>query len=62
MVVFTCGVSGAGQTVTFRAPRPPVKDGWRTEAAKGWKEKCREEEVGRKSLTNAFERDQAMAS
>ena len=54
---------GRAKCHPFKSPWPPVKDSWRTGAGKGWKEKCREEEDGsRKSLANALERDQALAS
>lgn len=60
--IYLCSCWGGTKCHPSKSAWPPVRDSWRTGAGKGWKEKCREEEDGRKSIANALERDQAMAS
>lgn len=60
--IYLCSCWGRAKCNPFKSPWSPVKDSWRTGAGKGWKEKCRDKKDGRKSLANASERDQAVAS
>lgn len=60
--IYLCSFWGRAKCHPFKSPWPPVKGSWRTGAGKQWKEKCREAEDGRRSLANASERDQAVAS